>query len=66
VVSKGPEPKPFPSTIGLSVDQAESRLAAIGVSISTVTGPPNGQVTGSSILAGELVLPGTTVALTTR
>jgi serine/threonine-protein kinase len=66
VVSKGPEPKPFPSIIGLSVDQAESRLAAIGVSISTVTGPPNGQVTGSSILAGELVLPGTTVALTTR
>jgi eukaryotic-like serine/threonine-protein kinase len=66
VVSKGPQPRPFPSIIGLQVDDAEERMRAVGVRVSSVNGPPNGQVTGSSILAGELVLPGQTVVLTTR
>ncbi len=65
-ISEGPEPVPFPSLIGLTVDAAEELLTDQGFCIDDVDGPPNGQVTGQDLLPDDLVVPGTCVNLTTR
>ncbi|MGI9602481.1 MAG: protein kinase domain-containing protein [Acidimicrobiales bacterium] len=66
-VSEGREPIEVPTVIGDSVDEAESAIEEVGLSVCDgVDGPPNGVVIGQDPIGGELAQPGECVELSSR
>ena len=63
LVSTGPEPRSIPDVIGLSVDAAESRLAAAGFRSVAVDGPSSGLITRQEPPGTALGLPETPIEL---
>jgi len=63
LVSTGPEPRPIPDVLGLSVDAAESRLAAAGFRSISVNGPSGGLITRQEPPGTALGLPETPIEL---
>ncbi|MEO8692033.1 MAG: PASTA domain-containing protein [Acidimicrobiales bacterium] len=52
-VSKGPEPRVVPNTVGMTLNQATAALESAGFKISGVTGSPSGKVLITNPPAGE-------------
>ena len=52
-VSKGPEPRVVPNTVGMTLSQATTALESAGFKISGVTGSPSGKVLITNPPAGE-------------
>ena len=65
-VSSGPPKVNVPDVSKLSVTDAATKLQAVGLSVSSVTGSPLGTVKGTDPAAGTSVLKGTAVTLITR
>ena len=63
LVSTGPEPRPIPDVVGLSVDAAESRLAAAGFRSISIDGPSGGLITRQEPPGTALGLPETPIEL---
>ena len=63
LISTGPEPRSIPNVIGLSVEAAESRLAAAGFRSVSVDGPADGLVTRQEPPGTALGLPETPIEL---
>ena len=63
LISTGPEPRSIPNVIGLSVEAAESRLAAAGFRSVSVDGPVDGLVTRQEPPGTALGLPETPIEL---
>ena len=63
LISTGPEPRSIPDVIGLSVDAAESRLAAAGFRSISVDGPADGLITRQEPPGTALGLPETPIEL---
>ncbi|MCH2415530.1 MAG: PASTA domain-containing protein, partial [Acidimicrobiales bacterium] len=63
LVSTGPEPRPIPDVVGLSVDAAESRLAAAGFRSISIDGPSDGLITRQEPPGTALGLPETPIEL---
>ena len=63
LVSTGPEPRSIPDVVGLSVDAAESRLAAAGFRSISIDGPSDGLITRQEPPGTALGLPETPIEL---
>jgi serine/threonine-protein kinase len=63
LVSTGPEPRTIPNVVGLSVDAAESRLAAAGFRSISIDGPSGGLITRQEPPGTALGLPETPIEL---
>ena len=63
LISTGPEPRSIPNVIGLSVEAAESRLAAAGFRSVSVDGAADGLVTRQEPPGTALGLPETPIEL---
>ena len=63
LISTGPEPRSIPNVIGLSVEAAESRLAAAGFRSVSIDGPADGLVTRQEPPGTALGLPETPIEL---
>jgi len=63
LVSTGPEPRSIPDVVGLSVDAAESRLAAAGFRSISIEGPSGGLITRQEPPGTALGLPETPIEL---
>ena len=63
LVSTGPEPRPIPDVVGLSVDAAESRLAAAGFRSISIDGSSDGLITRQEPPGTALGLPETPIEL---
>ena len=63
LVSTGPEPRTIPDVVGLSVDAAESRLAAAGFRSISIDGPSGGLITRQEPPNPALGLPETPIEL---
>jgi beta-lactam-binding protein with PASTA domain len=68
-VSKGPESVTVPDVVGMTGAEAGEALAAVGLTVGTVTesfhpSAPEGEVLGQSPTAGTVVSPGSAVDLT--
>jgi serine/threonine-protein kinase len=61
VVSKGPEQVEVPNLSGLSEEEAEARLKAVGLRLGDRFGPPKRRVFISNPRAGDTVDKGSTV-----
>jgi serine/threonine-protein kinase len=65
-VSKGPQPKPIPDVVGMTVFEASEALAAQGFGVSGVQGSTLRSVRASDPPAGGAYPPGTAVQLITH
>jgi serine/threonine-protein kinase len=65
-VSKGPEPKPIPNVVGMTVFEASEALAAQGFGVSGVQGSTLRSVRATDPPAGGAHPPGTAVQLITH
>jgi serine/threonine-protein kinase len=65
-VSKGPEPKPIPNVVGMTVFEASEALAARGFAVSGVQGSTLRSVRATDPPAGGAHPPGTAVQLITH
>jgi serine/threonine-protein kinase len=65
-VSKGPEPKPIPNVVGLTVAEATTRIEAAGFKVKGVTGSTSRTVLISDPPAGERHPAGTQIQLIMR
>ena len=65
-VSKGPDLVAVPDVTDKTVDQATTALAAAGLNVANVFGPPNKRVFLSDPQAGTKVKRGSSVNLYTR
>ena len=64
VVSKGPDLVKMPKVVGATLQAATDALTKAGLKVGSVTGGQDGTVSWSNVSAGDLVLRGSTVALT--
>lgn len=64
IVSKGPDLVKMPKVVGATLQAATDALTKAGLKIGSVTGGQDGTVSWSNVSAGDLVLRGSTVALT--
>jgi serine/threonine-protein kinase len=65
-VSKGPEPKPIPNVVGMTVFEASTALQAQGFTVSGVDGSTLLSVKATNPPAGGAYPPGTAVQLITK
>jgi eukaryotic-like serine/threonine-protein kinase len=65
-VSKGPEPKPIPNVVGLTVSEATTRIEAAGFKVKGVTGSTSGRVLITDPPQGEKYPAGTQVQIIMR
>ena len=63
LVSTGPEPRPIPDVVGLTIDAAEARLAASGFRSVSVDGPVVGIIKRQEPPGTALGLPETPIEL---
>ena len=63
LISTGPEPRSIPNVIGLSVEAAESRLAAAGFRSISIDGSSDGLITRQEPPGTDLGLPETPIEL---
>lgn len=67
IISSGPASVDVPAVVGLTLEAARQRLAALDLELSSVeieSDRPEGEVVGQSPDAGTSVAPGTTIELT--
>ena len=65
-VSKGPEPKPVPNVVGLTVSEATTRIEAAGFKVKGVTGSTSSRVLITNPPQGEKYPAGTEIQIIMR